>query len=125
MSTNNDCPVCNGRKIILTRDYQDCERDEPCPHCSEHENCASCITLRAENARLREGLEKFQSWMKSPTQAGLKSLCLSIDAALKEPGEKPICGKCGGRGYLTTVPDLFMREDPYPCPECSPGDPKS
>lgn len=56
MSTNNDCPVCNGRKIILTRDYQDCERDEPCPHCSEHENCASCITLRAENARLREAV---------------------------------------------------------------------
>ena len=30
-----DCPTCGGRKVILTRDYADCEREEPCPDCSE------------------------------------------------------------------------------------------
>lgn len=69
MPTNDDCPVCNGRKIIFTRDYADCEREEPCPHCSEHENCASCIALRAENARLEAEVKRLENALRRKDHA--------------------------------------------------------
>jgi hypothetical protein len=81
MPTNDDCPVCNGRKIIITRDYADCEREEPCSHCSEHEHCASCLTLRAENARLRELVEDVVALLKTAPE-----FIDELTAALKEPG---------------------------------------
>jgi hypothetical protein len=86
---NNDCPTCQGRKIILTRDYQDCERDEPCPHCSEHEHCASCIALRAENARLRSRVEELEN--KTP----LDRLTTFLETPIEEfEDEVPVC-RCG------------------------------
>jgi hypothetical protein len=101
MLTNDDCPVCNGRKIILTRDYADRERDEPCPHCSEHEHCASCLAVRTENARLREAVERawdsLQTYLapEYDTDSGCnyarrnvaQRVVVHLTAALKEPGD--------------------------------------